>query len=180
MTIKFKLIRFYSIKCLINDHLSCHCCPGRVKQSQFFLSVIVSVFLNYRNTDYLVEIIFIFVRCRRIYSALAPSKYECDANDPTTTLEISCHFFRLLFGGIASDVRLWISNHIRCFMWNVITDPYRNFNFGRLQKYTHDFTCTLLITWLTKCIYRYRLNNMAIPIIRWYCVTTVLSLYDSL
>ena len=50
-------------------------------QTTVLLLFIYSVFLNHRNTVYLLNITIIFDRCRRSLSALTPFTYKYDSVD---------------------------------------------------------------------------------------------------
>ena len=53
--------------------------------TNFLRSVNLLIFQHCQNTGYLLNIIFIFDRCRRSSAAVTPVKYECDANNLTGT-----------------------------------------------------------------------------------------------
>ena len=64
-------------------------CRGGGYLANFLRSVIFLIFQYYQNTRYLLQIKFIYDRCRRSSAAGAPVKYTCDSKNLKGTFAIS-------------------------------------------------------------------------------------------
>ena len=58
---------------------------GGSNYANLFLSIIFPVFHNHKDTSYMLNITFIFDRCRHSLAVATPVKYECDSNNLPVT-----------------------------------------------------------------------------------------------
>ena len=73
------------------------------------IQVYFPFFFEYQNTDYLLDITFIFDRCHHSIAVATPVKYECDSQDPRGTCEnLELHIrAKLMKGGLVLQPQLW-------------------------------------------------------------------------
>ena len=85
--------------------------PGvGVTKSISSVKLISRFFHHYRNTWYLLNIMFIFDRCRHSSAAATPVKYECDANNLTGTFARSKILLteKLTNGALVTPTPVWV------------------------------------------------------------------------